>query len=139
MVPAQLVCQIAVQIIMVARARNPSLEGKKRPWFPRSAWEPSPDALRRAPGARLSRPISRRDAVRRSGVPTRSVRNEGYRMLKKETIMTQPEKGTAFRALHHREHAFIIPNPWDTGTARLLAHLDFEALGTTRMALAFSA
>jgi 2-methylisocitrate lyase-like PEP mutase family enzyme len=53
--------------------------------------------------------------------------------------MTQAEKGRAFRALHARDHAFIIPNPWDAGTARLLAHLGFEALATTSAGYAFSA
>jgi 2-methylisocitrate lyase-like PEP mutase family enzyme len=46
-------------------------------------------------------------------------------------MTTQAEKGQAFRALHQRGHAFIIPNPWDVGTARLLAHLGFEALAST--------
>ncbi len=46
-------------------------------------------------------------------------------------MVTQLEKGKAFRALHRRDHAFIIPNPWDIGTARLLAHLGFEALAST--------
>lgn len=53
--------------------------------------------------------------------------------------MTQAEKGRAFRALHERDRAFIIPNPWDAGTARLLAHLGFEALATTSAGYAFSA
>ena len=45
---------------------------------------------------------------------------------------TQAQKAAAFRALHEREGAFIIPNPWDAGTARLLAALGFEeALGYT--------
>jgi 2-methylisocitrate lyase-like PEP mutase family enzyme len=52
--------------------------------------------------------------------------------------LTQLEKGTAFRALHHRDGAFIIPNPYDAGTARLLAHLGFEALATTSAGYAFS-
>ncbi len=52
--------------------------------------------------------------------------------------MTQAEKGRAFRALHERDEAFIIPNPWDAGTARLLAHLGFEALATTSAGYAFS-
>ena len=47
-------------------------------------------------------------------------------------------KGQAFRALHERDRAFIIPNPWDAGTARLLAHLGFEALATTSAGYAFS-
>ena len=52
--------------------------------------------------------------------------------------LTQAEKGRAFRALHERNSAFIIPNPWDVGTARILAHLGFEALATTSMGYAFS-
>ena len=54
------------------------------------------------------------------------------------TAKTQAEKAQAFRALHQRESAFIIPNPWDVGSARLLAHLGFEALATTSMGYAFS-
>ncbi len=50
---------------------------------------------------------------------------------RKHPMSTQTEKGKAFRALHQRDHAFIIPNPWDIGTARLLAHLGFEALAST--------
>jgi len=49
---------------------------------------------------------------------------------------TQAEKAAAFRALHQRPGAFIIPNPWDAGTARLLASLGFEALATTSLGLA---
>ena len=51
---------------------------------------------------------------------------------------TQAEKGRIFRALHERETAFIIPNPWDVGSARILAHLGFEALASTSMGYAFS-
>lgn len=51
---------------------------------------------------------------------------------------TQPEKAETFRELHHRDHAFIIPNPWDVGTARLLETLGFEALATTSAGFAFS-
>ena len=50
----------------------------------------------------------------------------------------QAEKAAAFRALHERRHAFIIPNPWDAGTARILAKLGFEALATTSAGFAFS-
>jgi len=49
---------------------------------------------------------------------------------------TQAQKAAAFRALHEREGAFIIPNPWDAGTARLLTALGFEALATTSLGLA---
>ncbi len=52
--------------------------------------------------------------------------------------ISQAEKGRAFRAMHERSGAFIIPNPWDVGTARLLAHMGFEALATTSMGYAFS-
>lgn len=52
--------------------------------------------------------------------------------------MAQMEKGKLFRALHARNGAFIIPNPWDIGTARLLARLGFEALATTSAGHAFS-
>lgn len=52
---------------------------------------------------------------------------------------TQAEKAEAFRALHARPQAFIIPNPWDVGTARMLAKLGFEALATTSAGYAFSA
>jgi 2-methylisocitrate lyase-like PEP mutase family enzyme len=51
---------------------------------------------------------------------------------------TQAEKGGTFRALHERDRAFIIPNPWDIGSARLLAHVGFEALASTSMGYAFS-
>lgn len=53
-------------------------------------------------------------------------------------IATQAERGRVFQTLHERDGAFIIPNPWDIGTARLLAHLGFEALATTSMGYAFS-
>jgi 2-methylisocitrate lyase-like PEP mutase family enzyme len=53
-------------------------------------------------------------------------------------MSNQIEKGLRFQRLHEREGAFIIPNPWDVGTARLLAHLGFEALATTSMGYAFS-
>ncbi len=53
-------------------------------------------------------------------------------------MKTQAEKGTIFRALHERVGAFVIPNPWDVGSARLLAQLGFEALATTSAGFAFS-
>lgn len=51
---------------------------------------------------------------------------------------SQAEKGERFRTLHQRPGAFVIPNPWDAGTARILASLGFEALTTTSAGLAFS-
>lgn len=47
-------------------------------------------------------------------------------------------RGAAFRELHQRDGAFVIPNPWDAGTARILASMGFEALATTSAGLAFS-
>lgn len=51
---------------------------------------------------------------------------------------SRARKAAAFRALHERDEAFVIPNPWDIGTARLLAKLGFEALATTSAGYAFS-
>ena len=51
---------------------------------------------------------------------------------------TQKERGTEFRALHGGSSAFVIPNPWDRGTAILLAQLGFRALATTSAGYAFS-
>jgi 2-methylisocitrate lyase-like PEP mutase family enzyme len=53
-------------------------------------------------------------------------------------MKTQLEKGLAFRGLHQRNGAFIIPNPWDIGSARMLAQLGFEALATTSSGYAFT-
>ena len=53
-------------------------------------------------------------------------------------MMTQGEKAERFKALHERPGAFAIPNPWDAGSARLLAKLGFEALATTSAGFAFS-
>ena len=53
-------------------------------------------------------------------------------------MLTQAEKGAAFAELHKRAGTFIIPNPWDVGSARLLAHLGFEALATSSAGYAFS-
>ncbi|HKV16589.1 MAG TPA: isocitrate lyase/phosphoenolpyruvate mutase family protein [Reyranella sp.] len=44
---------------------------------------------------------------------------------------SQADKAAKFRALHERPGAFVIPNPWDGGSARLLAGLGFEALATS--------
>ena len=48
------------------------------------------------------------------------------------------DKGQIFRALHAAPGAFVIPNPWDIGTARLLESLGFKALATTSAGFAFS-
>jgi 2-methylisocitrate lyase-like PEP mutase family enzyme len=51
---------------------------------------------------------------------------------------TQNEKAKKFRALHEGPGAFIIPNPWDAGTARMLTAIGFSALATTSAGFAFS-
>lgn len=50
----------------------------------------------------------------------------------------QQEKFTRLKALHAQDGAFIIPNPWDAGSARLLTSLGFDALATTSAGYAFS-
>jgi 2-methylisocitrate lyase-like PEP mutase family enzyme len=59
------------------------------------------------------------------------------------TRLTMPginhdQKYIAFKRLHERPGAFVIANPWDAGTARILTSLGFEALATTSAGLAFS-
>src|SRR3954463_9550042 len=51
-------------------------------------------------------------------------------------ISTQAEKAARFLALHEAPGAFVIPNPWDVGSACLLAGLGFEALATSSAASA---
>ncbi len=53
-------------------------------------------------------------------------------------MASQAEKAAAFRELHAREGAFVMPNPFDVGTARLLASMGFPALATSSAALGFS-
>src|SRR5262245_34727665 len=53
-------------------------------------------------------------------------------------MLNQAEKGAAFAELHRETGTFLIPNPWDVGSARLLAHLGFEALATSSAGYAFS-
>jgi 2-methylisocitrate lyase-like PEP mutase family enzyme len=50
----------------------------------------------------------------------------------------QTKSAEAFKALHERPGVFAIPNPWDAGSARMLAALGFEALATTSAGFAFS-
>ena len=50
----------------------------------------------------------------------------------------QADKAKAFRALHERPGMFLLPNPWDAGSARMLAGLGFEALATTSAGFAAS-
>lgn len=51
---------------------------------------------------------------------------------------SQHQKAETFKALHSRSGIFVVPNPWDAGSARMLANLGFEALATTSAGLAYS-
>ena len=51
-------------------------------------------------------------------------------------MRTPAEKALAFRVLHQRPGCFLIPNPWDAGTAKMLAALGYEALATTSLGVA---
>jgi 2-methylisocitrate lyase-like PEP mutase family enzyme len=51
-------------------------------------------------------------------------------------MRTQADKAAAFRALHQRPGCFLIPNPWDGGTAKILTALGYEALATTSLGVA---
>src|SRR5690242_8151326 len=53
-------------------------------------------------------------------------------------MRSHAEKGERFRAMHERKGLFIIPNPWDVGSAKILEHLGFEALATTSVGFAYS-
>jgi 2-methylisocitrate lyase-like PEP mutase family enzyme len=50
----------------------------------------------------------------------------------------QKTKATAFKKLHDGDGAFVIPNPWDVGSARILEAMGFEALATTSAGMAFA-
>ena len=53
-------------------------------------------------------------------------------------MVSQADKAKQFQALHAREGAFVIPNPWDVGSARMLEGMGFEALATTSSGFATS-
>ena len=53
-------------------------------------------------------------------------------------MITQAEKAETFRKLHEKGSCFVIPNPWDLGSARLLEHLGFKALASSSAGFAFS-
>jgi 2-methylisocitrate lyase-like PEP mutase family enzyme len=55
-----------------------------------------------------------------------------------ESMITQIEKAETFRKLHEKGSCFVIPNPWDPGSARLLEHFGFKALASSSAGFAFS-
>ena len=72
------------------------------------------------------------DAIRHPGP-----RRRGGFAVARVADVTQEEKATAFRALHEGE-PFVIPNPWDAGSAKVLGSLGFKALATTSGGFAFT-
>jgi 2-methylisocitrate lyase-like PEP mutase family enzyme len=52
--------------------------------------------------------------------------------------VTREQKYETFKALHERTRIFVIPNPWNAGSAKILTALGFEALATTSAGYAFS-
>ncbi|WP_263377285.1 isocitrate lyase/PEP mutase family protein [Granulicella paludicola] len=63
---------------------------------------------------------------------------ERERSMRQSNSVSQVAKAEAFRRLHAGKEAFVVPNPWDLGTARLLEKLGFNALATTSLGLACS-
>ncbi|MBC9251953.1 2-methylisocitrate lyase [Pseudomonas alcaligenes] len=53
-------------------------------------------------------------------------------------MSSQQQRGQVFRDLHRGEGLLVLPNPWDAGSAKMLAGLGFPALATTSAGLAFS-
>jgi 2-methylisocitrate lyase-like PEP mutase family enzyme len=93
--------------------------------------QPHRDAPSRGPGTALQFgcPASTTDAT---GRPTGAGRGS-----RGGDVSSQAEKAAAFRALHAGA-SFVIPNPWDAGSARALAALGFQALASTSSGFAFT-
>src|SRR5439155_24787477 len=66
----------------------------------------------------------------------RALGQSGARQQHPGRMTSQREKAERFRRLHAGPGAFVIPNPWDGGSARILAGLGFEALATSSGAAA---
>src|SRR3984957_16357889 len=94
----------------------------------RRDFRPHRSARRRRVGAAIYRRRGFTNATARAGRPISSNRE-------RPVMRTQVEKGHLFRELHARPGILILPNPWDAGTAKLLASLGFEALATTRLGM----
>ena len=77
-----------------------------------------------------------RHAMSRWGMSPRYLIGATQRIQKEQTMSVQ-EKRARFRALHERG-CFVLPNPWDVGSARLLQHLGFSALASTSSGFAWT-
>src|SRR4051794_15483683 len=103
------------------------------PWrFGEGAVQPELEGLLRAPLFPLDHPPGDRpDPGALRGVPASAVVRCPFDG--EAGSMTTADQ---FRALHERPEPLLLPNPWDAGTARLLAVLGFEALATTSLGVA---
>ena len=113
----------------------------RRPHRARAARAGRRDRVRRS-ADQLSLSRRRRAALRAGAAPpSRQARggggHPGGRPSKVPVVTTRQEKGEAFRDLHLGE-PFIIPNPWDAGSAKVFAGLGFKALATTSAGFAFT-
>src|SRR5262249_43006353 len=85
--------------------------------------------------------LARRHAIRPGAAGDRRAGDRGHRPPALPRAagapMTQAEKAAAFAALHEGE-PFVIPNPWDAGSARVLEALGVEALATPSRGFAFT-
>src|SRR5215471_19063986 len=78
----------------------------------------------RSPGARCPAPTRSRATAAAHGAPPRAD-------CMVAVMATQQEKAERFLAMHRSGQPLLMPNPWDIGSARLLAALGFAALATT--------
>src|SRR5205814_6896711 len=85
--------------------------------------------------AERARAAFRRRGQRRGGAEPRAA---AWRARRGRAPGACQGLSAGFRELHEREQLFVMPNPWDVGSARLLASLGFEALATTSAGFAWS-
>jgi 2-methylisocitrate lyase-like PEP mutase family enzyme len=71
-------------------------------------------------------------------VPGRAGAALGHGVSKVEDVITQADKAAEFMSLHRPGEPLLLPNPWDQGSARILASLGFRALATTSSGFAMT-
>jgi hypothetical protein len=77
-----------------------------------------------------------RELTRRQVAEPCAIIGENKTQDREGDVTTQTQKVERFRELHRRAGAFVIPNAWDIGSARLLAGMGFEAVATTSVGFA---
>ena len=90
-----------------------------------------------AHGVRAQRPAARGNRASLSVGPNRRIGIPRASVWQSLGVSTQEERATRFQALHAGA-PFVIPNPWDAGSARVLEALGFNALATTSSGFAFT-